>query len=347
MLVSRASLAQDAPGASPPSPPADSSAPPDTPPPPAAEPAPSTPASPDAPPPTEPAPPPSSAPSAAPDAPPSTGSAAFEPLPEPAKAKRPTRAPAAAPTPASPVEPTTTEAPSAPPLTAGAGAPSSTAASPESPPAKDDDDTNGLFGPFRIGFLIGGGLPDLLSLGGAIKLTRYLGAGINVGLIPTVKISYYGDATLSFQEYDAYGRIYPFGGALFLGAGVGYATVRGTLATHFDLTTYRKMFPAQVQASIPPSLDVSSQASVRTLVLTPQLGLLHTFGSGFSIGANVGAQLPIAPSQVDFSTQVPAALPAQVRQQYVDPNDAKVRSSLDKVGRTPIPTFNIKVGFLL
>jgi len=351
VLVTRVSPAQDAPGASPPSAPAspDSAAPPDTPAPPAAEPAPSTPAPSDAPSPptTEPAPAPANAPPPPSGTPPSTGSAAFEPLPDSAKPKRPARTPAAAPAPVPAATPTTTEAPNAPPLTTGASTPSNTAASSESPAAKDDDDTNGLFGPFRIGLLIGGGLPDLLSLGGAIKLTRYFGAGINVGLIPTVKISYYGDATLSFQEYDAYGRIYPFGGALFLGAGVGYATVRGTLATHFDLTTYRNMFPAQVQASIPPSLDVSSQASVRTLVLTPQLGLLHTFGSGFSIGADVGAQLPIAPSQVDFSTQVPAALPAQVRQQYVDPNDAKVRSSLDKIGRTPIPTFNIKVGFLL
>jgi len=196
--------------------------------------------------------------------------------------------------------------------------------------------------------LVGGGLPDLLSLGGTIKLTRYFGAGINIGLIPTVKISFYGDATLSFQEYDAYGHIFPFGGAFFLGAGVGYATVRGTLATHFDLSSYQKQYPGR---GIPPSADASSQASVRTLVLTPQIGLLHTFSSGFTLGADVGAQVPIAPSQVDFSTQIPSTIPpafkAQIQKQYIDPNDAKVRSSLDKIGRTPIPTFGIKIGWLL
>jgi hypothetical protein len=181
-----------------------------------------------------------------------------------------------------------------------------------------------------------------------IKVTRFFGAGINVGVIPTVHISFYGDATLAFQEYDAYGHIFPFGGAFFLGAGVGYATVRGSLATHFDLSTYQKMYPG---TGIPPSIDVSSQASVRTLVLLPQIGLLHTFGSGFTLGADVGAQVPIAPSQVDFSTQIPSTIPeaykAQIEKQYIAPNDQKVRSSLDKIGRTPIPTFGIKIGWLL
>ena len=230
----------------------------------------------------------------------------------------------------------------------------SSPSAPSSPPitdaaAGDSNDSNGLFGPFRLGVLAGGGLPDLVSLGGILKLTRYFGAGINIGLIPTVKISYYGEATLSFQEYDAYGHIFPFGGAFFLGAGVGYATVKGTLASHFDLSAYQKMFPAG--SGIPASLDVSSQASVRTLVLTPQLGLLHTFGSGFTLGADVGAQLPIAPSQVDFATQIPSNIPAaykaELQKTYIDPNDQKVRSSLDKIGRTPIPTFGIKIGWLL
>ena len=219
-------------------------------------------------------------------------------------------------------------------------------AAPDSTAERDSDDTDGVFGPFRIGVLVGGGLPDLLSLGGAIKLTRYFGAGINIGLIPALKISsFYGDATLSFQEYDVYGHIFPFGGAFFLGAGVGYATVRGALANHFDLSAYQGMYPG-----VPASVDVTNQASVRTLVLTPQLGLLHTFHSGFTLGADFGAQVPIAPSQVDFSTAVPS-VPAQFKStlqtKYIDPNDAKVRSSLDKIGRAPIPTFGVKIGWLL
>lgn len=219
------------------------------------------------------------------------------------------------------------------------------------------DDSGGLFGPFRVGVLVGGGLPEVLSLGGQLKLTRFFGAGINIGLIPTVKIGFYGDATLSYQEYDAYGRIYPFGGAFFVGAGAGYATVRGTLATNYGLSSQQRTeFMAGCQLAggidcvIPAALDVSSRASVRTLVLTPQIGFMHIFGSGFAIGLDVGAQIPIAPSKIDFSTsttQLPAAIQSVVQTQYIDPNDQKVRSSLDKIGRTPLPTFNLKIGWFL
>lgn len=203
-----------------------------------------------------------------------------------------------------------------------------------------DDESNGLLGPFRIGFLIGTGLPEVANLGAQMKLTRFIGAGINVGLIPTVKISYYGDATLKYQEYDAYGRIYPFGGAFFLGAGVGYANIKGTLTKNFSLSPW----------NLPGSIDVTSDATVRTLVLTPQIGFMKIFDVGFAIGVDIGAQIPIAPSNVDFNTVapgVPDVLANEFQTRYINPNDEKVRSTLEKIGRTPLPTFNFRIGWFL
>jgi hypothetical protein len=211
-------------------------------------------------------------------------------------------------------------------------------------PEKDKgNDSNGVFGPIRVGFLIGTGLPDLLSLGGLIKVTPYFGVGANVGLIPAVKLSLYGDATVSFQEYDLYGHIFPFGGAFFMGAGVGYATVHGTLANRYTLTSEQIAAANAAGVQVTSPFDVTSQANVRTLVLTPQVGLLKTFGPGFSIGIDVGAQIPIAPSKVDFATQVPKGVPDSL----VAPNDDKVRSTLNSVGRTVLPTVNFKIGWLL
>ena len=203
---------------------------------------------------------------------------------------------------------------------------------------EDDADDNGVFGPFRIGFLVGGGLPSLLSFGGAIKLTRYLGAGLNVGLIPEVQIDYYGEATLSYQEYDIYGRIFPTGGAFFFGAGAGYATVTGTFQNTYDLPPL---------PNLPREITITNEGSVRTLVLTPLIGLQHTFGAGFTIGIDAGAQIPIAPSEVEFNTAVPSWVPAEQVEQFVAPNDKKVRDTLDKIGRTPLPTFNVRIGWLL
>ena len=189
--------------------------------------------------------------------------------------------------------------------------------------------------------LVGSGLPGILNLGAQLKVTRFFGAGINVGLIPTVKVGFYGDATVAYQEYDAYGHIYPFGGAFFIGTGIGYATVHGTLSNQFSVP------------NIPTAITVNSEASVRTLVLTPQLGFMHVFKFGFAIGFGVGAQVPVAPSQVDFTTVAPMLPPGlevfenTVRTQYINPNDAKVRDTLDKVGRTPLPTFDLKIGWFL
>ncbi len=281
--------------------------------------------------------PPSGAPSPA-VGPPSVGGASFAPVPESPAQHGPKR-----PVPAVPPKAATPRraAPGAGPAQAGAqstpdappGTPS--AVLPESEP---QDDSYGIFGPFRIGFLIGTGLPDLLSLGGTIKVTRYFGAGFNLGMIPTVKLSLYGDATISYHEYDLYGRVYPFGNAFFLGAGLGYAKIVGTLANRYALT------PEESAASgLASPVQIDSRGSVRTLVLTPQLGLLKTFSSGFSIGVNVGAQIPIAPSTVDYATHVPPGVPEQL----VTPNDDKVRSTLNTVGRTTLPTFDFKLGWLL
>jgi hypothetical protein len=204
-----------------------------------------------------------------------------------------------------------------------------------------EDEGNGALGPFRIGFLVGTGLPSLLSFGGMIKVTRYFGAGINVGLIPAMKLSLYGDANISFQEYEIYGRLFPFGGSVCLGAGVGYATVSGTIKNSYDISSVQSLAP-----NLPNPLPVDTEGSVKTLVLTPVLGLLHTFQSGFTLGLDVGAQIPIAPSAIHNTTNVPATVPPQLVAQYVTPNDQKVHDTLDKVGRTILPTLNVRLGWL-
>jgi hypothetical protein len=264
---------------------------------------------------------------------PPSGSAAFAPLPAPTREiAKPEPLPRSAPPDEAPPKPYK---------------PVSHAAESDEP-SNDDDDSSGLLGPFRIGVLVGTGLPEVANLGAQIKLTRFVGVGVNIGLIPTVKISYYGDATLKYQEYDAYGRIYPFGGVFFLGAGVGYANIKGSLASHFDTSAVQATYPGV--PGIPASVDVFSDASVRTLVLTPQIGLMKIFDIGFAIGIDIGAQVPIAPSKVEFNTVapgVPDIIANEVRTRYINPNDEKVRSTLEKIGRTPLPTFNFKIGWFL
>jgi len=312
-----------APNAPPVAPPA-----PDAPPPVQSEPGPPN----QAPPITEPTPAPTPTPGSAGSAPKAEppASAAFEPLPEPTREiAKPLPMP-----------------PSAAPTVAAQSAPSTSAAASTyqpQPEKNDDDDSGGLLGPFRIGVLVGTGLPGVANFGAQLKLTRFVGLGVNVGIIPTVKVSYYGEAEQSYQEYDAYAHIYPFGGSFFLGAGVGYVTIDGRLVNRVNLADLNV-------PGVSGMVDVTSDASVRTMVVTPQLGFLKIFDVGFAIGFDVGAQIPIAPSEIEFNTVapgVPTALQEEARRKYINPNDEKVRSTLDTLGRTPLPTFNFKIGWFL
>jgi hypothetical protein len=177
----------------------------------------------------------------------------------------------------------------------------------------------------RVGPLFGLGVPSLIDIGGMVKVTRYFGAGVNFGLVPEIAFSYYGDATVSYQSYDAFGHIHPFGGGFFLGARIGYASVRGSYASEVSYSAGGS------------SLTVSyeSKANVKTMVLTPELGYLATFDSGFTFGIDFGAQIPVAPSRSD--------LPVEASNR----NDEKVRETLERVGRTVLPTAHVRIGWML
>lgn len=196
---------------------------------------------------------------------------------------------------------------------------------------------------FKIGPVVGTGVPSVISVGGTLKVTRFLGAGVTLGLIPKVRLSYYGDATLSYQHVDIYGRIYPFGGGFFLHGGLGYANVNGTLT---GAQTYS-------QAGQSGRVDYQGVGKVHTPTLTALIGYFYTTSIGFSFGVDAGAQIPIAPSTVAFSSSYsvsPRALEPFVGSEadaYAARADQSVRDTLEKIGRTTIPTVNFRVGFIL
>lgn len=213
-----------------------------------------------------------------------------------------------------------------------------------------DEDKKESADQFKIGPVAGLGIPSIFSFGGTLKLTRFLGAGVNIGLIPKVQLSFYGDATLSYQHYDIYGRLYPFGGGLFLSGGAGYATVDGTLSN--SKTVAADGFSGTV--------NYDAKGSVRTLMLTALIGYFYTTSIGFSFGVDAGAQIPIAPSQISNSSsykvmtsvQGPAGSAAQAKAEeqavpIITKTDASVRDTLERIGRTTLPTLNLRIGWIL
>ncbi len=338
---STGAVAQDAPPAEPPpAPPAEPLPPPaETPPAPPAEPPPAPPAEP---PPATPAPPPSDSFPLPPTTPPAQKKPAPRPTPPPAA---PTPAPSfdePAPSPA----PAPSEKPKPQRATEGLFE-EKRAVPPDAKDEKDDEETDH----FKIGPVVGVGLPSVFSIGGTLKLTRFIGAGANIGIIPTVQLSYYGDATLSYQHYDIYGRLYPLGGGFFLQGGAGYATVDGTLKKTVGANT-SVMYNGQT-FNLPATFAYESEGSVRTLMLTALIGYFHTTSIGFSFGVDAGAQIPIAPSEVKYSRTVPKIPGLSAMQQqtledaYVVPIDNSVKDTLETIGRSVIPTANLRIGWIL
>lgn len=200
---------------------------------------------------------------------------------------------------------------------------------------------DGLFGPFRIGVLFGAGLPSVFAFSGEIRLTRYFGAGVRFGFIPDMHFAYYGKATVSYQDYGAYAHLHPFGGGFLLGAEVGYAHASGSYASSFDTSQF-----AAVGA--PSSVAITTNGSVQTLILTPEIGYVFTWRAGFTFGFDVGAQIPIAPSSVSFSDHAAAGgVPQSFIDSYLDSDRQKVRQTLEKVGQTVLPAFHLRIGWLL
>jgi len=184
-------------------------------------------------------------------------------------------------------------------------------------------------------------MPSILSFAGEIRLTRYFGAGVRVGLIPTVHFAYYGQATVSYQDYGAYAHLHPFGGGFLLGAELGYASVKAHYAGSYDTSRYAAL-------GAPSSITTVNDGSVQTLVVTPELGYIYTWRAGFTFGFDVGAQIPAASSHIKFTQHVVAAgLPSDLLAPYLAPDQEKVRQTLAKVGQTVLPAFHLRIGWLL
>ncbi|HET9958549.1 MAG TPA: hypothetical protein VFQ61_28840 [Polyangiaceae bacterium] len=189
----------------------------------------------------------------------------------------------------------------------------------------------------RFGPVLGAGFPNVISVGATLKINQYVGAGVNWGMIPEMGAPGIESTTLTYREYDVYGRVYPFGDALFAGLGVGYEEISTATAQTLQLRS----------SAGSASLNVSGEASVKSLILIPQIGIFHTFESGFSLGSEVGVQLPISASDVTL-TEDPAPTAAQrAAIPALGQTEDKVVNTLRSYSKTPIPTIGFRVGWLL
>lgn len=188
--------------------------------------------------------------------------------------------------------------------------------------------------PLQVGALAGVGFPNLMSLGVTARVLGVVGLGANMGRLPETDVPIYGQATVAYRSWDAYARVYPIAG-LFFGAGLGRHTITGTASRSFDV-------PYAAELGVPSTLGVSTRAEVSVLVATPHAGYLHTFGSGFTLAAEVGAAVPLGTSDVSVSTALPDGTPPEARAVI----EQEQIVAMKKLGATVLPSISLRMGWM-
>jgi hypothetical protein len=188
---------------------------------------------------------------------------------------------------------------------------------------------------FRMGPMFGIGAPSVFNVGIGVRVTHHLGASADLGWLPETRVPLQDGVTVSYREYGVTGRVHPFGGAFFLGSSVGYRTLSGTLTRTVNVPE----IPGYTSGE---EVTVGTSASVRSLMVTPRLGYLYTFGAGFTLGLDAGVQVPISVAEITYETRVPAAVPRE----YVDLARADEERTLRSLGKQVLPSLALRMGWL-
>lgn len=193
----------------------------------------------------------------------------------------------------------------------------------ESPPAIAPKEN-----PFRLGFLVGVvSFPRPVNVELTAKPNDWFAVGVGFSMIPKIKVS---NGAGEMSAFNAVGRIFPFGGSFYVGAAAG----RQSLSLEAEDTVQGQR--------------VTATAEHGTLFLTPQVGWLFVWDSGFTLGINVGAQLSLSSTP---KVRVRNDSGIEVDPTEVGPDAEDMRENVQTAGkylaRYPLPTFDLlKLGFL-
>jgi hypothetical protein len=137
------------------------------------------------------------------------------------------------------------------------------------PAPPDADRENGIFGPLRIGPVVSVAFPRPSSIELLGVYDRGVALGIEYSSLPSITVD-----GITARAYGVTGELrwFVLQSAFFLGLGVGAQS----LTASGERSGYRA------------TMDASK------VFVTPRIGVLWTFGPGFSVGADVGVELPVA-----------------------------------------------------
>ncbi len=177
----------------------------------------------------------------------------------------------------------------------------------------------------RVGALLGIiSVPRPINLELSLKPNDLLGFGIGYSMFPPIEIN---KVKAGIQAFNAVGRVFPFKGAFYLGVGFGYQMV--------DIEATDEIDGDEVTATVEES----------NFFITPQVGWLWIWDSGFALGINAGVQFALSS---DPKVTLTDARGREIR----GPNDEEeelqddVKNIGELVADIPIPAVDLlKLGF--
>lgn len=177
--------------------------------------------------------------------------------------------------------------------------------------------------PVRAGFLVGiVSIPRPINVELSLKPNELLGFGVGFSMIPRIEVD---EFAANMYAFNAVGRIFPFKGSFYVGLGAGVQNIN--VEAYQDIRNQR--YTGQVEHT--------------SLFVTPQVGWLWMWDSGFTLGLNLGAQIPL--------TSSPEVTIRNAAGREVDPGRAaELRDDVNDVAKVlgfyPLPAFDLlKIGF--
>lgn len=161
-----------------------------------------------------------------------------------------------------------------------------------------------------------------------VKLGDYIGVGAQYSMLPNITFPLV-DAKLETSAIQGTLRAFPFGGSFYVGIGGGVQMLKASMSEG----------------------DLMAETDLSSPVITPQIGWLWVWDSGFTLGLSLGAQIPFG-SEPDADVKyngVSVSQVAGIEQATLDRGNAlkgKVNDAAKLVGKTPLPQIDfIKIGF--
>jgi hypothetical protein len=185
----------------------------------------------------------------------------------------------------------------------------------------------------RFGPTVGIGVPHPLFGDLNFFITRHLSIAVGAGGLAVPYKTGGSEVHAGIMGYDGRVRWHPWGGSFFMGTAIGLQRLYGTTSESITV--------------LDTSIDTSIKMSVVSPYITPHMGWLWVFQSGFVLGLDFGWQFPLSSkTELEASATTSNALAnnaielVQQTQQY-QALENDVKDIGNKIGKISLPYFTV------